>query len=143
MSKKHRPHHPAHIPNQQTTPTSTPKPPSREEARFKVEASYSSGPLPPPKTLQEYDLIVPGAADRIIKVMEQEAEHQRAMDREIFRATRFDILIGKILGLIVALAGFGTSLGALYLGSPSTASIIGGATVVSLVAIFVIGKLLK
>lgn len=36
-----------------------------------------SGPIPPPKLLQEYDRIVPGAADRIIRDFESNSKHVR------------------------------------------------------------------
>ena len=43
---------------------------------FEVE-SYQEGPLPDPSSLGEYDQVLPGLADRIVNMAEEEAEHRR------------------------------------------------------------------
>jgi len=39
-----------------------------------------SGPLPPPKVLEYYNQIAPGAADRIISMAEKEQDHRHKID---------------------------------------------------------------
>ena len=40
-------------------------------------ATFHSGPLPDPDTLGRYDMVIPGAADRIIKIAENQAIHRQ------------------------------------------------------------------
>ena len=52
-----------------------------------VETSLSwSGPLPPPKVLEAYDRLVPGAAERIMKMAEQQSEHRRGLEKTVVEA---------------------------------------------------------
>jgi uncharacterized membrane protein len=99
-----------------------------------------SGPIPPPQILAGYDEILPGSAERIIAMAEADAEHQRAMDRAIFEATSSERRRGQNYAAFIAVIAFVTALVSLYLGSPATASVIGGATVVGLVTVFVTGR---
>lgn len=41
------------------------------------EVSFSSGPIPDPRSLEAYEKILPGAAERILKMAESEALHRR------------------------------------------------------------------
>ena len=41
-----------------------------------------SGPLPPPQVLASYDQILPGCAERIIKMAEEQGLHRRAIETE-------------------------------------------------------------
>jgi hypothetical protein len=74
---------------------------------------------------------------------ETDARHLQEMERlsitsEIEQRNR-----GQNYGLIIGLAGFGTSIVLGYLGHPGAAATVGGVTLVSLVSIFVLGKILK
>lgn len=73
--------------------------PSREIAELGraqtllFQARRRGGPLPPPADLEHYEQICPGAADRILKVMEREQAHrqeltQRVIDVEALNAKR-------------------------------------------------------
>ena len=46
----------------------------REEVVSVLVESYFAGPLPPPDFLREYENIIPGAADRILKLAEKEQD---------------------------------------------------------------------
>lgn len=39
------------------------------------------GPIPPPSILQDYEVVIPGAAERLIKAFEDESTHRRAMEK--------------------------------------------------------------
>ena len=67
-------------------------------------------PLPSPAVLMDYDLAVPGTADRIVSLLEQEVLHQRAIEMkkveaEIARA-RTKELFRSITSLVAVVAGF-------------------------------------
>ena len=97
------------------------------------------GPIPSPVVLQQYEDIIPGAAERILQMAEQDATHQHDMHRKALDAQRREVRRGQILGFGIGIAALGSCLAALFLGHPTTAGIIGGTTVVGLVTVFVKG----
>jgi hypothetical protein len=48
-----------------------------------VEISRFSGPLPHPEDLAKYEQVLPGSADRIISMAEQQAEHRRNLEKSV------------------------------------------------------------
>lgn len=46
----------------------------------KIEQSSFKGPLPPAEQLEKYEKVLPGAADRIIKMAEDQAVHRRSQE---------------------------------------------------------------
>ncbi|MFI5089399.1 MAG: DUF2335 domain-containing protein [Terriglobales bacterium] len=48
----------------------------RELVRVAAQVRFSAGPVPPPEALERYNQILPGAADRIMKMAE--SQHDRA-----------------------------------------------------------------
>jgi len=44
-------------------------------------AEVTSGPLPPPSMLRGYEEVLPGAADRIFTLMEQQSAHRQKLER--------------------------------------------------------------
>lgn len=70
------------------------------------------GPIPPVEDFAGYERILPGAADRILKMAENQAGHRQTLER---RALNGD-LIKAMMGTILAYLTFGGSMtGALYL----------------------------
>jgi uncharacterized membrane protein len=64
-----------------------------------------SGPLPSPEIIAEYDRILPGAADRIIRMAENEQTHTHEM--HIRSGThRFVItVLGQVFGFCIGISG--------------------------------------
>ena len=64
-----------------------------------------SGPLPSPDIISEYDKVLPGAADRIIKMAESEQTHSHAMQIRS-EGHRFGLAItGQVFAFIIGIAG--------------------------------------
>lgn len=59
-----------------------------------------SGPLPQPQVLAQYDAVVPGGADRIVKLAENQVKHRHTMQA---RGQIFTF----VLALVVLLGGIG------------------------------------
>ncbi|MEW6219198.1 MAG: DUF2335 domain-containing protein [Thermodesulfobacteriota bacterium] len=102
-----------------------------------------SGPLPHPETLHQYDLLIPGAAERILAMAETAAAHQRELDVAALKATVSEVKRGQVFGIVTVILAFTTAVVALFLGSEKTAMAIGGTTVVGLVTAFVTGRILQ
>ena len=98
-----------------------------------------SGPLPPPSVLKQYDDIVPGAAERIIKMAEEQFVHRTTIEKEVIISDIKRSKLGQRFGFIIAIVGLLVALFVTLKGYEVAGSIIGGATIVSLVSVFVYG----
>lgn len=107
-----------------------------------VQAEFS-GPVPHPSILQGYENIVPGAAERILSMAEQDAAHQRGIESRVLAESAAEVKRGQIFGLLIGLSAFATCIVAIFLGSEKTAMVIGGSTVVGLVTVFVTGRVME
>jgi uncharacterized membrane protein len=91
-----------------------------------VVAEYTSGPLPPPSMLKGYEDVLPGAADRIFTLMEQQSAHRQELERTTLdrnsRARDRGQLFAFILCALVIVGGFV----AIYLGQ----SLVGMAAII-------------
>ncbi len=102
------------------------------------------GPLPHPTILQQYDAAIPGAAERIFKLAEQETQHRHAQENAATQANiaaqrqQLDIThyqsraafksdaTGQALGFMVSLACVAASVYLATHGQPWVASILAG-----------------
>ncbi len=95
--------------------------------------------MPPPAVLEGYERLVPGAAERILVMAESDSRHQQQIEFAALRAAEAEVKRGQIFGFVIGLVALCASVGALALGSPVVAGVIGGTTVVGLVSAFIIG----
>lgn len=100
-----------------------------------------SGPIPSPDILERYNAIVPDAAERILKMAESDASHQREIELTALNTQRRERRLGQIFGFTIGVVALSVSALALVKGSAVAASVIGGTTVVGLVAVFVTGRI--
>lgn len=99
-----------------------------------------SGPLPPPKMLHDYDMVSAGFAERIVSMAEKEQGHRHsledtavkgAINRDI-RSQRYALFCIVFLSVLCG--------GLIYAGHDTAGTVLGGATLVSLAALFITGK---
>ncbi len=48
-----------------------------------AQASFHSGPLPDPKTLEKYDALVPKGAERIFRMAEEQQKHRHKLETTV------------------------------------------------------------
>ena len=117
-----------------------------------VEASWT-GPLPPPQALQQYDEILPGAADRIFRMAEERHRHQIEQEMAAIELEKDALLsvdkniaaehsrskLGLVFAFVIALAGIGTGAWLTAIGKAGfgVAFVLG--PLVGLAAVFVFG----
>lgn len=74
-----------------------------------VSRSQFSGPIPPPNIMKGYEDILPGSADRILKMAENQSEHRRTIESKCVNTEARDSLLGVVfaflLSLIVVITG--------------------------------------
>ena len=106
-----------------------------------TEVSQSfSGPLPPPEILRKFDEVVPGAAERIIKMAEDQSIHRKELEKKVVDSDITRSKWGQILGFVIAIAGLAVSAIIVVYGNAIAGGIIGVGTLASLVGVFMYGS---
>lgn len=115
--------------------------PSSNQKIIKQEVSMAfSGPLPHPEILKKYDEILPGAADRIIKMAEQQAEHRRSIEQQAIKSDIKNSKLGIWFGFIIGISGIIGGVMVAILGrQPLFGGILSFASLASLVGVFIYG----
>lgn len=106
-----------------------------------IQESFS-GPIAHPRHLREYEEILPGSAERIIRMAEERNHHHMSMDREALAAEVADRKLGMWLGagLFFALIAVGGLLGYIT-ANPYLAGIFVSAAVLSSgIGLFIRGR---
>ena len=104
-----------------------------------VQQHYS-GPLPQPEALAQYDKIVPGAAERIIKMAEKEMEHRHGIESSMTRNVIRTTVLGIIFAFLSVLILSGSVLYALYRGFDTVAASIAVGSIAAVAGVFMFFK---
>ena len=116
-------------------------PESKEELKELLVTIYQefAGPIPPPSMMKQYEETLPGSADRILKMAENQSEHRQWMEKKILSVSNREVHIGQMLGFLIGVFAIVTGGYAALNGAPIPGGFIGTAGVVGLVAVFVMG----
>lgn len=109
-------HHPAKPKNQQQN--TAPHPPNKTQ----VSVEWS-GPLPPPAALEHFDRIIPGGADRILRMVEQEQSHRLSLEQISTDANIKSHWRGQWLGAGIGLSAILAAVANSYFGGPWQVSV--------------------
>ncbi len=115
----------------------------RSEVREIIFQSSFEGPLPPPDILKRFDDVVPGAAERIIKMAEEQFAHRVSLEKKVIDSDISRSKWGQILGFLIAVVGLGVACLITIYGNPLAGTIIGGGTLASLVGVFMYGSRIR
>ncbi len=117
-----------------------------------------SGPLPPPSVLKQYEQVLPGLADRIVTMAENEeaqrhAQNQLALKAEIdlqksaleaeqeaMRAEMKEARWGQVLAFCIGSLTIGAGAYLALHGAQISGTILGSGGVVGLVSVFIYGR---
>lgn len=73
-------------------------------------AELFSGPIPPALELGKYENVLPGAANRILKMAEKQSAHRQELENKMLEANIKAEKVGQLLGFIIfglaIIAGF-------------------------------------
>lgn len=127
------------VQNAKPTPRVVPEEVAIARSEVAVASYRHKGPIPDPMTLEGYERIVPGAADRIIKMAEEQAAHRKNIETIAVKSRARDSLIGIISGLVIAIFTLCAGTFIIYLGKVWSGTILGSAGLVGLVSVFVYG----
>jgi len=97
------------------------------------------GIFPPPMFLKGYEEVLPGAADRIFALTENNAKNRIEINNKKLKIESRNSLLGLIFGFTITLAFLAASVYLIAGGKQIAGTIIGTLDLVSLVSVFVIG----
>jgi uncharacterized membrane protein len=118
------------------------EPEQRELLLRVVERAVTSfeGPLPPPQMLAEYDRLIPGGAERLMKLVENQASHRQQQEARLVKAETSLSMRGQLIGtglcLFFGLIGWHLSIH----GHDGVAGLLFSTTILGLVTVFVLGR---
>lgn len=137
------------MPPEPEPPTQHTPPAPAEDKRTVVTLGVQlSAPLPPPEFLAAYERILPGAADRIIQMAEEEGRHRRwrenrAVDADIeaMRRQFTEARLGQIFAFVIAVMFVASGTYLVSVKDSMTAGLLFGAVgLTGLVSTFVRGR---
>lgn len=118
--------------------------PGRGEIREIVHQTITetawAGPLPRPEDLAKYDHVVPGSAQRIIAMAERQAAHRQHLEVIAVEGGNRRANWGLLAGFTIAIVFLVVSALLISNGHPVPGTILGTVDLVSLVGVFVFGR---
>ena len=97
------------------------------------------GPIPDAAQLEKYDLICPGAADRIITMAENQSRHRQKMENMVIASNVRNSTLGVIFAFILGLATITGGVFLAYNGQGWPGALLGSAGLIGLVSVFIYG----
>ncbi len=113
--------------------------PMREmvQRELRITMTRFQGPIPPPEALAAYNALLPGAADRLLAMAEQEQQHRFMIERAEVEAPFITARRGQMLGFAIAAVALCASLIMVLQDHEVAGGIIGGLDLIGLAALFV------
>lgn len=103
--------------------------PEKKPQAVEVVATYMrkvhSGPLPAPEDFQHYEQVLPGSADRIIRLTEKEQAHRHQKEDRHLWLEYLSRLTGQVGAMVALLAMLGTVAYCASIGQPVAAAVLG------------------
>ena len=103
-------------------------------------AQVTVGPLPSPVLLGQYDQVLPGLAETIVRMAEREQRHRHQMDKIEVSAPHELAKRGQWFGLSVVILMLGLAVNLAWLGHAVEAAIVAGVDLSVLVVAFIYGR---
>ncbi len=128
-------------------PDNSPQPrnnPSSKLIATKIEEfSGFSGPIPPPQILQQYNNIVPDAAERIIRMAEKQSDHRMDLERKVVDSNILKSYLGMIIAAGIAVYGLYIAKEISINGNPWAAGIIAALDLGGLISVAIYNGLIQ
>jgi uncharacterized membrane protein len=121
-----------------------PESPGKEPPRVTRQiATYESfrGPLPNPAILQAYEKIIPGCAERIIKMAENQADHRIHIENTVIEGDTKRANRGLYCGAFISFIALLLSGFLIYTGHDWAGVTIASTVIVGLASVFIYGTI--
>lgn len=115
-----------------------------KQKKFRLTHTHSeieqyTGPIPDPKTLEHYNNICPGAADRILKMAEEQASHRQYIEKLAIGSDANNSKMGIWAGTLISLGIMILSGIIAFMGYPTVGASLVGGNIISIAGIFIYG----
>lgn len=98
---------------------------------------HFSGPIPDPSSLEAYNNIVPGSADRIIAMAENEARNRHKIENRLSKNVVITTMLGIVFAFLSVIILAGLAFYALLMGYGQSASTIAVGSIAAVAGVFV------
>lgn len=105
-----------------------------------LERYTYSGPTPPPEHLREVENVIPGGADRLLRMAEKNQDHQIAWEMKVLGIEGKNSTLGLWFGMFALILLVGAALISLVLGATGVALALVGTTALGLIPAFIKGR---
>jgi uncharacterized membrane protein len=127
------------MPKPNKTQNRSPSHSSRVVQTATTAAVQFQGPLPHPQLLEGYEKIVPGSAERILKMAEEQQTHRHGMERQALQVESRNSFAGIICAFVIGIVTVVCGSLVAYSGVQWQGYAISGTGLVSLVGTFIYG----
>lgn len=97
-------------------------------------------PLPQPELIEQYERILPGSAERLMRLVEQEAEHRRALEKRQLASQVIETHLGQWMAFLIGIFTIGAGAYTSLHGADWPGALMGSGGVIGLVAVFIFGR---
>ncbi len=118
---------------------SSPQNPKPNQVVQRTSLEAYSGPLPHPAILEKFEQILPGSAERILKMAESQSEHRQCIEKVVIRSGSRNSLLGIVSALLISLGFLAVAWFAIRNGHAGAGTFLGTINIVGLAGIFVYG----
>lgn len=112
--------------------------PQQAVTTIQVQSQYQ-GIIPPPAMLQGYENIIPGGAERILKMAEEQHAHRIKMEDKVIKSDTRNSFLGVIFAFLIALIVLFIAFYAIKKDKPITGAFLSTIGLGSLVGTFIYG----
>ena len=105
-----------------------------------LEVTSRQGPIPAPDDLRQYEQVLPGLADRIVKMAESQINHQQRIEKEHFEFGARRSLAGLLAGFLISVFFLCAAVWLVLADHDTAGIILGSVDLVGLVTVFVLGR---
>ena len=133
--------HPVPQSHQQDPPASTEAGllDEQEGGGIKTSIYWSSGPLPDPVQLRQYEEVLPGSAERIMFTFEAQVGHRMELEQKQSQRADWGLWVGGGLAGAIVIGG----LVVMVVGDPWAGASIIGTSVAAIAGVFVYGTKIR
>jgi uncharacterized membrane protein len=112
----------------------------RQEIRQEIRAELHIGPLPHERTLEGYERIVPGSAEKIINAFVAQGEHRQELETYALKWDNIRSFAGLGAGFIISILVIAVAYDLIRTGHGAEGAILIAIDLVGLVAVFIYGS---
>ncbi len=107
------------------------------------QLEITTGPIPSPAVLQQYNQVIPNAAERIIQMAEKQSDHRIDLERKVIDSNIAKSYLGMILAAIIAIYGLYIAKEIAVNGNPWAAGIIAALDLGGLISVAIYNGLMQ